>query len=137
MSQFLEYLANSPVLTVGLWTALGVLVVLLIIRKPRTLILVQNETGRLQISSHALHRLLETCCQQVHGVASARARVVKSRGKFKTSLRLKVRPDAKLDAIQGYLAQEITDIYRLNLGIEAVGPIEVEVVGVIPEEKGF
>lgn len=137
MSHFIEYLTNTPVLAAGLWVALGVLVLLLVLRKPRTLVLVENETGRLQISTHALHRLLETCCEQVNGVASARARVVKSRGKFKTTLRLKVRPDAKLDAIQGYLAQEITDIYRQNLGIANVGPVEVDVVGIIPAEKGF
>lgn len=101
------------------------------------LMLAKNETGRLQISRHALHRLMETCCQQVRGVASARARVTKSRGKFRTTLRLKIRPDAKLDAIQGYLTQEITDIYRLNLGISDVGPIEIKVVGVISESKDF
>jgi hypothetical protein len=106
------------------------------LRQPR-LLLISNESGRLQISRHALHRLLETCCQQLRGVSSARARVVKRRGKFKTYLRLKVRPDAKMDAIQGYLAQEIADIYRLNLGITNIGPIEIEVVGVVPEQKEF
>ena len=137
MSPILEYFLNAPVLVIGLWTALGLLAILFLLFKPRRLLLVSNESGRLQISQHALHRLLETCCQQLRGVSSARAHVVKSRGKFKTYLRLKVRPDAKMDAIQGYLAQEIADIYRLNLGITNVGPIEIEVVGVVPENKEF
>jgi hypothetical protein len=137
VSSILEYFANAPALIIALWAGAGLLVVLLFLRKPRRLLLATTEAGRLQISRHALHRLLEACCQQLRGVVSARARVAKSRGKFKTFLRLKIRPDAKLDAIQGYLSQEIADIYRQNLGITNVGPIEIEVVGVIPEQKEF
>jgi hypothetical protein len=136
-SSVLEYFANAPALVIALWTSTGLLVLMLLLRKPRRLLLASNEAGRLQISRHALHRLLEACCQQLRGVVSARASVGKSNGKFKTFLRLKIRPDAKLDAIQGYLTQEIADIYRLNLGITEVGPIEIEVVGVIPELKEF
>lgn len=137
MSPVFEYFANAPALVIALWASAGMLVLLLFLRKPKSLLLATNETGRLQISRHALHRLLEACCQQLRGVVSARARVARSHGKFKTFLHLKVRPDAKLDAIHGYLAQEIADIYRLNLGITEVGPIEIEVVGVISEQKEF
>lgn len=137
MSPILEYFLNAPALVIAAWAASGLLAIFLFLRKPRRLLLVSNESGRLQISRHALHRLLEACCQQLRGVSSARARVVKRRGKFKTYLRLKVRPDAKMDAIQGYLTQEITDIYRLNLGITNVGLIEIEVVGVVSENKEF
>jgi hypothetical protein len=137
VSPILEYFLNAPALVIAAWAASGLLAIFLFLRKPRRLLLVSNESGRLQISRHALHRLLEACCQQLRGVSSARARVVKRRGKFKTYLRLKVRPDAKMDAIQGYLTQEITDIYRLNLGITNVGLIEIEVVGVVSENKEF
>jgi hypothetical protein len=137
VSSILEYLANAPALLIALWAGSGLLVVLLFLRKPSRLLLATTEAGRLQISRHALHRLLEACCQQLRGVVSARARVATSRGKFKTFLRLKIRPDAKLDAIQGYLNQEIAEIYRENLGITNVGPIEIEVVGVISEQKEF
>ncbi|MFT3784031.1 MAG: hypothetical protein QM790_18620 [Nibricoccus sp.] len=137
MAQFLEYFADAPALIIAGWALVGMLVVLLFFRKPARLLIAANDSGRLQISRHALHRLLEACCQQVRGVVSARARVARSGGKFKTYLRLKVRPDAKLDAIHGYLAQEITEIYRQNLGIQEVGPIEIEVVGVISEQKEF
>lgn len=137
MSPLLEYILNAPTLVISLWGALCLLAILLLLCRPRRLLLVENETGRMQISQHALHRLLETCCQQLKGVASARARVVKRRGKFKTFVRLKVRPNAKMDAIQGYLAQEIADIYRLNLGLSEVGPIEIDVVGVVPENTEF
>lgn len=137
MPSILEYFVNAPVIVISLWASAALLGVLLFLRKPRRLLLATTEAGRLQISRHALHRLLEACCQQLRGVVSARARVAKSHGKFKTSLRLKVRPDAKLDAIHGYLSQEIADIYRQNLGITNVGPIEIEVIGVIPEQKEF
>lgn len=137
MSPIFEYFAGAPLYLVGLWTAIGLLVLVLFLRKPRRLLLSRSEAGRLEISRHALHRLLETCCEQVKGVVWARARVKRSGKKLKTSLRLKVRPDAKLDAIQGYLTQEISDIYRQNLGIAEVGPIEIEVIGVISEQKQF
>ena len=81
---------------------------------------------------------MEACAEQLKGVAHARAHVRKRGGKFHTTLHLKVRPYAKLDAIQGYLEQEIADIFAQNLGLEkAVGRVEVKVVDVVPEAKGF
>lgn len=119
-------------------SALGLLVVLLFLRQPKTLSLINDDKGELQISRHALHRLIETCCEQLRGVASARAHVKRSRkGEFSVSIRLKVRPNAKLDAIQGYLTQEVTDIFKENLGIGLVGRIDIKVIGVTPEPATF
>jgi hypothetical protein len=112
-------------------------ILLILLHQPSMLVLVTNEHGRLAISRHALHRIVEACCEQIKGVATARASVVRSRGRFYTEVRLKIRPDAKLDAIQGYLTQEIADIYRQNLGLKEVGPIEVKIVGVVGEHPGF
>ena len=137
MDSVTEYLLNSPVQVLVLWGGIALLVILLFLRKPRTVVLAKSDKGRLEISRHALHRLIEACCLQLKGVASARAQVSGSTGKFTTAVRLKVRPNAKLDAIQGYLVQEITEIYRQNLGIENEGPVQIEVVGVVPEEKAF
>lgn len=121
-----------------IWLALALWVVLVFIRPTASLVLRKSEGGRLAISRHALHRLLEACAEQLKGVAHARAQVRKRRGKFHTTLHLKVRPYAKLDAIQGYLEQEISDIYRQNLGLpDAAGRVEVKVVGVVPEPKSF
>lgn len=138
MSSFVEYFSQPSITWAILWTGLALLVLLLYLRKPSTLVLASTENGRLQISRHALNRLLEACCQQLKGVASARAQVKRRGGKFRTTLRLKVRPDAKLDAIQGYLIEEIAGIYRDNLGLkEAVGPIHIKVVGVVPQADTF
>jgi hypothetical protein len=112
-------------------------ILLILLHQPDMLLLSTNERGRLAISRHALHRIVEACCEQIKGVATARAFVVRSRGRFTTEVRLKIRPDAKLDAIQGYLTQEIADIYRQNLGLKEVGPIEVKIVGVVGEHGGF
>ena len=128
---------DSATQAIILWFGLALLAILILFRQPKTLLLARTEQGRLRISRHALHRLLETCCEQVGGVASARAFVKRRRGKFCTKLRLKVRPNAKLDAIQGYLSQEIVSTYRDNLGIKDVGPVEIEVVGVIATNKAF
>ncbi|HEY0944922.1 MAG TPA: hypothetical protein VGD81_06625, partial [Opitutaceae bacterium] len=114
------------------------LVILFFLRQPSVLTLASDTKGRLLISRHALHRLVEACCEQLRGVASARAEVTRRGNQFKTIIRLKVRPDAKLDAIHGYLTQEIAEIYRQNLGLKGeVGPIDIRVVGVIPAERGF
>ncbi|MDF3055867.1 MAG: hypothetical protein K0R17_82 [Rariglobus sp.] len=120
-----------------LTSTIVLLLVLLYLRPPATLTLSTDEKGRLSISRHALHRLIETCCEQLRGVASARAAVSRRGGKFAVTIHLKVRPNAKLDAIQGYLTQEIGDIFRENLGIGAIGPVEVKVIGVTPEPATF
>jgi hypothetical protein len=120
-----------------LWGSLALLVLLLWLRPPSTLTLSKGDKGGLRISRHALHRLIETCCEQLRGVASARASVGRSDGKFTVAIRLKIRPNAKLDAIQGYLTQEVGDIFRENLGIGEIGRVDVKVVGVSPESTSF
>jgi len=131
-----EYLLTSPVQLFILWGGVALLVVLLFLRQPSVLTLVSDEAGRLEISRHALHRLVEACCEQLKGVASARAVITRRGNRLKTVIRLKVRPDAKLDAIQGYLNEEIIDIYRENLAFKGeVGPIEIKIVGVVPESE--
>ncbi len=131
--------SDIPGVLLALFAAIAAMFLLLLILlwQPGMLVLVTNERGRLTISRHALHRIVEACCEQVKGVASARALVVRSHGRFHTEVRLKIRPDAKLDAIQGYLTDEITDIYRQNLGLKEVGPIEVKIVGVVGDRSGF
>ena len=138
-SNWIEVLwADAPRDIVLLWLALALWVVLVLLRPSASLVLRQTAGGRLAISRHALHRLLEACAEQLKGVAHARAHVRKRAGKFNTTLHLKVRPYAKLDAIQGYLEQEIADIFRQNLGLPgAVGRVEVKIVGVVPEPKVF
>ncbi len=120
-----------------IWSALALLVLLLCLRPSATLTLISDDKGQLSISRHALHRLIETCCEQLRGVASARASVTRRSGKFAVMIHLKVRPNAKLDAIQGYLTQEVGDIFRENLGIGNIGKVEVKVVGVTPEPATF
>lgn len=120
-----------------LWCVLALVALFILVRQPKTLIISDGDKGRLEISRHALHRLVETCCEQLKGVASARAAITRRRGKFETVINLRVRPNAKLDAIQGYLIQEVGDIYRQNLGIDAVGRVQIKVVGVAPEATSF
>lgn len=133
-----EFVLTSPIEAFIIGGFLALLLVLFLFRRPSILILSANDSGRLVISRHALQRLVETCCEQLRGVAAARAQVSDRRGRVFTRLRLKVRPEAKLDAIQGYLTQEIAEIYRENLGLKGeVGPIEIKVVGVVPNEPGF
>ena len=137
MLPWIEFLQPTAFQLVLLWCSLALLAIMILLRQPATLVLSTGPQGKLEISRHALHRLIETCCEQLKGVASARATISRRRGKFETVIRLKIRPNAKLDAIQGYLTQEVGDIYRENLGIAAVGRIEIKVVGVTPEVNSF
>lgn len=113
------------------------LILLICLRPSATVTLIADGKGALSISRHALHRLIETCCEQLHGVASARANVGRRQDKFTVTIHLKVRPNAKLDAIQGYLTQEVRDIFRENLGIGDIGHVEIKVIGVTPEPATF
>ncbi len=116
---------------------LGLLLVAFFLRQPSVLLLASTENGRLVISRRALHRLIEHCCEQINGVAAAHASVTRRRKQLRTEIRLKIRPNAKLDAIQGYLTQEIGDIFRENLGLKEFGRIDVKVIGVVSENPGF
>ncbi len=131
--------AEAPRDLLLLWTALALWVVLILLRPRSTLLLHRADGGSLAISRHALHRLLENCAEQLNGVSSARAEVTRRRANsFRTRLSLKVRPHAKLDAIQGYLEQEIGEIFQQNLGLrDAKCTVEIKVVGVTPDPKGF
>lgn len=133
-SEIFDFTATQYAL---IWAALALLVLLLCIRPASTLTLIADGRGELRISRHALHRLIETCCEQLRGVASARAFVSRRGGKFCVTIRLKVRPNAKLDAIQGYLTQEVGDIFKENLGIGEIGRVRVKVVGVASEPSAF
>jgi hypothetical protein len=139
LTAWADLLWNDPPPEILLfWVALALWILLVVLRAPSPLVLRKSDGGRLSISRHALNRLLEACAEQLNGVAQARAQVRKRGGKFHTTLQLRVRPHAKLDAIQGYLEQEIADIYRQNLGLpEAAGRVEIRVIGVVAEAKNF
>lgn len=138
MSIFNDFWISSPVMSVAVTGALALLLILLFFRQPKSLPLAESESGKLLISRRALHRMVEACCENVRGVAAANASINIRGEQFNTKLRLKIRPEAKLDAIQGYLTQEITNIYRENLGLSSeIGPIEIKVVGVIPADPSF
>jgi hypothetical protein len=138
MNLITDLLFGTPTRILLVWGGGALLIILFFLRQPTALTLNSGEKGRLQISRRALRRLVEACGEGVKGVAMARADISDRGDTLYTKLRLKVRPDAKLDAIQGYLTEEITEIYRENLGIKGeIGPIEIEVVGVVPVEKTF
>lgn len=135
---FAHLWTDAPRELAFLWLALALWVLLVLIRTRPTVVLRKTDAGKLEISRHALNRLMEACAEQLKGVVHARAEVRRSGGKFHTTLFLKVRPNAKLDAIQGYLAEEVRDIFVENLGLpDAAGRVEVKVTGVVPEPTGF
>jgi len=138
VSNLTEIWLSSPLEVIIFGGGIVLLVYLLFFSQPSSVPLASNESGKLLISRRALHRLVEACCGQIKGVASASASIKFKKDRLNTKIRLKVRPEAKLDAIQGYLTQEITEIYRENLGLTGdIGPIEIIVVGVIATDPSF
>lgn len=135
MNETLRQLLESPAGLIALWIALCLLALLIFALRPRRLKLASAETGDLHISRHALHKLIEASCEHTKGIATARARVKGRPGNLTTRIRLKIHPGARLDAMQNYLAQEVASIYRDNLGIANEGPVEIEVTGVVPNDK--
>ena len=138
MTILTDLLFGTPSRVLLVWGGGALLIILFFLRQPAAFTLSSDGKGKLRISRKALHRLVEACCEQVRGVVMARAHISSHGPALHTRLHLKIRPDAKLDAIQGYLTQEITDIYQENLGLKGeIGPIEIKVVGIVPVEKSF
>ena len=115
------------------------LILLLSLHKSSILTISSNERGRLRIRKHALQRLLEELSEGVGGILSSHVHISLHKQKFNVRVRLKTSPDAKIEAIQGYLFEEISSIMEENLGIhkDRMGKISIEVTNILPKENSI
>lgn len=134
MPDFLPEYLRAPEVLLALGGLLLVFVVLLVLaREPDSIAAFENEAGSVTVSRHALHELIQQCCEEMKEVGRARVRVEVKGGVLHTTVRLKIRPGAKLENTTGYLQEQISEILKVNLGLGKVGPIDIRVTGVLPE----
>jgi len=119
----------------------GIILVLLVMllgslrRRPQQFEAFSGEQGSVRVTSQALRELVQRYCEEMPEVGRARA-IIRVKGKLLTiQIRLRIRSDARLVGVSGYLQEQIGGIVRKNLGMENIGPVDVVVVGILPASK--
>lgn len=133
---YLQYL-QQPEFLIGL--AAGILLCLLIYgivqllrRPPKTFEAFSNEQGKVLVSRQALQEQIQRRCEELGEVGKARATILSKDDLLSIRIRLRVRSNAKLMGISGYLQEQIDAVLRRNLGVENIGPIDIVVTGILP-----
>lgn len=101
-------------------------------RPPETFEAFHNEHGKVLVSRQALQEQIQSCCEDLADVGKARAAVVHRDDLLSIRIRLRVKSNAKLIGISGYLQEQIDAVLRKNLGVENIGPIDIVVTGILP-----
>lgn len=130
-------LLQQPEFRIGLLTgfvvALLLVVLLRLLRRPPGMFeAFANDSGKVLVSRHALEEQIQRCCEQLNDVGKARVKVLTAKNTLLVRVRLRIRSNAKLVGISGYLQEEITTALHKNLGIENIGPIDIVVAGILP-----
>ncbi len=109
------------------------LFILFLRRQPDTISAFDSDNGHVTVSRRALQELIQGCCERVSDVGRAKATVSTRGGVINTHVRLRLNSNGKLSSISGYLQEQIGEVVKQNLGIEAIGNIDIVVVGLLPE----
>lgn len=132
MPYWLENLIHSPYVIGGAVTAAAMLLLIALFRKqPRVVRAFDAEGGQVLVTRRAVRELVQRCCEELGDVASAHARVAIKGGKLRTQVELRLRRNANLKGITGYLREQVTLALTENLGLEDLGEVDVIVVGVL------
>jgi hypothetical protein len=131
---------NRPEFLVGVafglvLCALVVALFTLLRRPPQMFEAFSNEQGKVLVSRQALQEQIQRRCEELGDVGKARATVIDKSGTLSIHIRLRVRSNARLIGISGYLQEQIDAVLRRNLGIENVGPIDIIVTGILPHAR--
>ena len=135
IDQFTSLVRQSDFLIGAAAGAVLVLLVLLLFklrRKPKDFEAFSGEQGTVWVSGDALRDLIQRYCEEMPEVGRARA-IIRFKGKqLQIQIRLRIRSDARLVGVSGYLQEQIGGIIRQNLGMDNIGPVDVMVVGILP-----
>ena len=104
-------------------------------RPPRVMQAFNSEGGQVLVTRRAVKDLVQRCCEELGGVGSADVTVRIRSGELHTRVELRLRRNANLKGISGYLREQIAQALTENLGVEKLGEIDILVVGVIEEPK--
>lgn len=133
-----EYFSQSAFLAGAAAGASLVLLLLFLLKlrcRPANLEASSGELGRVLVSSHALRDLIQRHCEEMPEVGRARAVIQLKGGQINIQIRLRIRSDARLVGVSGYLQERIGAVIRQNLGMENIGPIDVMVAGILSPSK--
>ena len=111
---------------------LTALLIALLRRPPQRFEAFTTEQGKVLISRHALQEQIQRRCEELAEVGKARATIVTKSGLLAIRIQLRIRSNAKLTGISGFLQEQIEIALRRNLGIENIGPIDIVVIGILP-----
>lgn len=115
-----------------LLATLLVIVVGFLRRQPEMFEAFSNESGKVLVSRQALQEQIQRCCEELSDVGRSRVTVIQRDHVLSIRIRLRLRSNAKLVGISGYLQQQIDSVVRKNLGVENIGPIDLVVTGILP-----
>jgi hypothetical protein len=85
------------------------------------------------ITKRAVRELIQRCSEDLGDVGSADVTVTIKRGRLHTRVQLRLRRNANLKGISGYLREQVTQALTENLGVEEIGEVDIVVVGVLNE----
>lgn len=132
MPPWLENLINSPYVIGGAVTAAVLLIIFALTRRqPRVVRAFNAEGGQVLVTRRAVRDLVQRCCEELGDVASAHATVAIKNGKLRTRVELRLRHNANLKGVTGYLREQVTQALTENLGLEELGEVDVIVIGVL------
>ena len=126
----LEHLAQPRYLLIGgAALALAFVLTLLLRRQPKNVTAYVTENGKVMVNRSAIVELVQTSCEQLKEVSKPQVRINVRSGKAHFDVRLKLASGGRLRAVeetlQTHLRKELTD----NLGIEALGRINIVAIG--------
>jgi uncharacterized alkaline shock family protein YloU len=133
---FLQQPEFSTGVLVGLILAILVWSFLALLRRqPDSFEAFRTESGKVVISKQALQDQIQRCCEELGDVGKARARVLQKKNILSIRIHLRIKSNAKLAGISGYVQDQISTVLRKNLGIENVVAIDIMVTGILPPSR--
>ena len=107
-------------------------------RKP-TLLIFNNENGRVEISRATIQKVVQRTCERFMEVGWARTYLRQSKGYIHIKVRLKLGVKTRIQDISNHLQKQITRAIRDDLGIKSLADVTVVVEGLMtpvePEEN--
>ncbi len=124
-----------PYVICGLTSLIFLLILLRIFWKlTRQFTAFNDENGSVTVSQRAIRQMVQQCCEQLGDVGRAHAIIHIHRNQLKIKVKLRVKKNASLKGISGFLKEQITQVLAESFGIEEISELDVAVIGVLPEE---
>ncbi len=129
-----DKLADAPVpilflIVIALAVITAGLVMLFSRWKKPTLLIFNNENGRVEISRAAIQKVVQRTCERFIEVGRARSYLSQSKGYMHIKVRLMLGVKTRVPDISSHLQKQITRAVRDDLGIKTLADVTVVVEG--------